>query len=202
MKLFSLLHPLCLESLSWVSYDSGFLCCGNEGDSQADGHSACVLGSVCVRCHGICQAGMAEAQRRRRPLRDSWTEKGRSPCRAEHKFDVWELRKCCGGSICWICKGSGWPQLFQLLPTMHQHEPGFMFKILWACAFVRSYPLNNGTNPVKHQWTRGRLSNNSHQGQRLNFKGVLFFNFSNHNYINWAKKRGFPWGVCMSPSAY
>lgn len=88
-----------------------------KGDSQTDGHTGCLLGLVCVCCHSDCQAAMAEARRRWRLLRDSWSARA-----AVHsKSLATRAKKNQRGSIWWICEDSGRG------PRMHQHEQGRHF---------------------------------------------------------------------------
>ncbi|XP_035465847.2 uncharacterized protein LOC118285953 [Scophthalmus maximus] len=88
-----------------------------EGDSQADGHAGRLLGPVCVGCHSDCQAATAEAWRRGgRLLRDFMQGVGR-PSRAGPLAS--ESRRTTGEASGGSAKTQGWPQLLQLLPTMH-----------------------------------------------------------------------------------
>lgn len=75
-----------------------------KGDSQTDGHTGCLLGLVCVCCHSNCQAAMAEARRRQRLLRDSWTPRAAEQSKGLAAEPRKEPQR---GSIWWICTDSG-----------------------------------------------------------------------------------------------
>lgn len=127
-KCFTAKHPLhvfisCLSvcGLGWdFPCDSERLCCRGKGvTARRDGHTGCLLGLVCVCWHSNCQAATAEAWWRTAAA--TWfmdSEGGRAEQKKLKKFGI-GVEKNQRGSICWICKDSGWPQLLQLPPTMH-----------------------------------------------------------------------------------